>query len=142
MRTRRVTSGTSPRCRARSRRACRFSRFVAGCKFSTVALGGTLRLDIPNHDDNKYDNVQALRYAPDAAIQIPQVNSSHHQAIDRLGKGLRVEAWCQADDVIEQARLVDYPYCRGVQYHPERDEIYRPLFDSFAEQVMREPAWV
>jgi putative glutamine amidotransferase len=111
-----------------------------GMQVLNVALGGTLHLHIPGHDDAKYANVQELRYIPDAPIQIARVNSSHHQAIDRLGKGLRVEAWF--GEVIEQVRLENYPFALGVQYHPERDPLYRPLFDSFAEQVTREAAWV
>jgi putative glutamine amidotransferase len=100
-----------------------------------VALGGTLHLDIPNHDSLKFQNVQPLRYANGAALQIPRVNSSHHQALDQLGTGLEIEAWCADDDVIEQARLRDYPFGLGVQYHPERDPLYQPLFDAFADHL-------
>jgi gamma-glutamyl-gamma-aminobutyrate hydrolase PuuD len=63
------------------------------------------------------------------------VNSSHHQAIDQLGTGLVVESWCATDDVIEEVRLMDYPWAYAVQYHPERDERYRPLFDDFVHQL-------
>ena len=106
-----------------------------GIQVLNVALGGTLHLDIPNHDGAKYANVQKLRYADDAPIQFPQVNSSHHQALARLGSGLKVEAWCAEDDVIEQARLEDYPFGLGVQYHPERDLLYQSLFDAFIAQI-------
>ncbi len=106
-----------------------------GLQVLNVALGGTLHLDIPHHDDAKYDNVQALSYAPGVEIQFPKVNSSHHQALDRLGAGLVVEARCADDGVIEGARLSDYPFALAVQYHPERDKIYRPLFDAFVERV-------
>ena len=112
-----------------------------GLQVLNVELGGTLHLDIPNHDNDRYNNVQALRYVDGAPIQIAHVNSSHHQALDRLGAGLRVEAWNDEDNIIEQARLDDYPFCLGVQYHPERDAIYRSLFDGFAGQVTREVAW-
>ena len=106
-----------------------------GLQVLNVALGGTLHLDIPNHDKLRLQNVQPLRYAKGAALQIPRVNSSHHQALDQLGDGLEVEAWCADDDVIEQARLRDYPFGLVVQYHPERDPLYQPLFDAFVEQV-------
>jgi len=108
-----------------------------GHQVLNVALGGTLLLDIPGHNlpEQKYGNLQELRFSPSAQIRIPRVNSSHHQAIDRLGEGLEVEAWHVGDDVIEQVRLRDYPFCLGVQYHPERDAIYRPLFDAFLQRV-------
>jgi putative glutamine amidotransferase len=106
-----------------------------GLQVLNVALGGTLHLDIPNHDKLKFQNVQLLRYANGAPIQIPRVNSSHHQALDQLGTGLEIEAWCADDDVIEQARLRDYPFGLGVQYHPERDPLYQPLFDAFLRHV-------
>jgi len=106
-----------------------------GLQVLNVALGGTLHLDIPNHDKLKFQNVQPLRYANGAPIQIPRVNSSHHQALDQLGTGLEIEAWCADDNVIEQARLRDYPFGLGVQYHPERDPLYQPLFDAFIRHV-------
>ncbi len=108
-----------------------------GLQVLNVALGGTLHLDIPHHDNAKYDNIQELRYVDDVPIQIPRVNSSHHQALDRLGTGLQVEARFVEDGVIEQASLSSYPFALGVQYHPERDPIYRPLFDAFVAQVLK-----
>ena len=106
-----------------------------GLQVLNVSLGGTLHLDIPNHDSAKHENIQELRYAQDVKIQFPKVNSSHHQALARLGEGIVVEGWCAKDDVIEQARLVDYPFGLGVQYHPERDPLYQPLFQAFVNRV-------
>ena len=106
-----------------------------GLQVLNVALGGTLHLDIPNHDKLKFQNVQPLRYANGAPLQIPRVNSSHHQALDQLGSGLEIEAWCADDNVIEQVRLRDHPFGLGVQYHPERDHLYHPLFDAFVHHV-------
>ena len=39
------------------------------------------------------------------------------------------------DGIIEQVRLRDHPWGWGVQYHPERDLIYAPLFDEFFAQL-------
>jgi putative glutamine amidotransferase len=111
-----------------------------GLQVLNVALGGTLHLDIPNHAKLKFENIQRLRYAEGAPWQIPRVNSSHHQALDKPGTGLEIEAWCVDDDIIEQARLRDYPFCLGVQYHPERDPLYQSLFDAFVEFVRRCPS--
>ncbi len=106
-----------------------------GAQVLNIALGGTLHLDIPGHADFRLANVQPLTYVPGAALQIPEVNSSHHQALDRLGEGIEVEARHAGDGTIEQVRLRDYPFGLGVQYHPERDPLYRKLFDAFVAQV-------
>ncbi len=106
-----------------------------GIQILNVALGGTLHLDIPSHADFKYKNVQPLAYREGAIVRIPHVNSSHHQALDCVAEGLIVEATHAEDGTIEQARLADYPFGLAVQYHPERDEIYRPLFDAFVTAV-------
>jgi putative glutamine amidotransferase len=111
-----------------------------GVQVFNVALGGTLHLDIPGHAEFRNENVQPLEYVPGTKLQFPKVNSSHHQALDRLGSGVEVEARHAEDGIIEQVRLCDYPFALGVQYHPERDELYRPLFDAFIEAVRKEPA--
>ena len=59
------------------------------------------------------------------------MNSAHHQAIDKLGDGMDVEAWAAHDGIIEQVRLRKYPFGLAVQYHPERSRIYDSLFDDF-----------
>ncbi len=108
-----------------------------GHQVLNVALGGTLFLDIPGHalPEQKYGDLQELRHVPNATVKFERVNSSHHQAIDRLGDGLEVEAWHVGDDIIEQVRLKNYPFCLGAQYHPERGIIYKPIFDAFLEHV-------
>jgi putative glutamine amidotransferase len=110
-----------------------------GLQVLNVALGGTLLLDIPGHSalELKYADVQPLRFSPTASHRLERVNSSHHQALDRLGDGIEVEAWCAEDDVIEQVRVKNYPYALGVQYHPERGAIYDPLFAEFAEATRK-----
>ena len=104
-----------------------------GHQVLNVALGGTLLLDIPGHNlpEQKYADVQELTYTDAANIRFSHVNSSHHQAIDRLGDNLEIEARHAVDGIVEQVRLRNYPFCVGVQYHPERGSIYRPLFEAF-----------
>jgi putative glutamine amidotransferase len=107
-----------------------------GMQLFNVALGGTLHLDIPGHNspEMRDHNVQPLRTESTATHRLKNVNSSHHQAIDRLGDGLEVEAWCRTDGIIEQVRLRDYPFAFAVQYHPERDLSYAPLFADFVSR--------
>ena len=116
---------------------------VAVCKghqVLNVALGGSLLLDIRGHDDpaDRFHEVQPLRHDVSApgVRRYERVNSSHHQAVDRLGDGLLVEAWHAGDGTVEQVRLNDYaPGCVGVQYHPERGAQYAGLFDDFLARV-------
>ena len=110
-----------------------------GAQVLNVALGGTLFVDIPGHDlpEMKSANVQPLRHAAGVRHRFEKVNSSHHQALDRVADTLEVEAWHAGDGIIEQVRLRDYPWGLGVQYHPERDVMYASLFDDFFAQLAR-----
>jgi len=108
-----------------------------GIQVLNVALGGTLKLDIPGHrlPEQKEQDIQPLRYDGKAKHRFENVNSSHHQAIDRLADGFEVEAWSADDDIIEQVRLRNYPFALAVQYHPERGKIYDALFENFFHKV-------
>ena len=108
-----------------------------GLQLLNVALGGTLKLDIPGHKlpEQKDNDIQPLRSDAKATHQFENVNSSHHQALDLLGEGLVVEAWCPSDDIIEQVRLRNQPFVLGVQYHPERGKIYDSLFEDFFSRL-------
>ncbi len=108
-----------------------------GHQVLNLALGGTLHLDIAGHNlpEQKDGNIQRLRHGAGVEFCFEWVNSSHHQSLARLGQGLEVEAWAVGDDVIEQVRLRHYDFCVGVQYHPERDLSYAPLFDAFLSRL-------
>jgi putative glutamine amidotransferase len=109
-----------------------------GMQILNVALGGTLRLDIAGHNlpEQKDEDIQLLRTDRKAAHRLERVNSSHHQAVDRLGQGCEIEAWCAKDDIIEQMHLRNYPFALAVQYHPERGKIYDALFDDFFSRIV------
>jgi putative glutamine amidotransferase len=110
-----------------------------GIQVLNVALGGTLTLDIAGHGlpEQKEQDIQPLRYDGSAKHRFENVNSSHHQAVDRVADGFDVEAWCADDDIIEQVRLRNYPFALAVQYHPERGKIYDALFDDFFARVKK-----
>jgi putative glutamine amidotransferase len=66
------------------------------------------------------------------------VNSSHHQAADVVGDGLRVAAHCPDDGVIEAIEgTLPGHYVLAVQWHPERtfesDAPSLQLFQSFVD---------
>ena len=46
------------------------------------------------------------------------MNTTHHQAVARLGRGLVAEGHAP-DGVIEAIVHDDHPYAVGVQWHPE-----------------------
>ena len=110
-----------------------------GLQVFNVALGGTLKLHIPGHNlpEQRDHNIQPLRCDGGALHRLSKVNSAHHQAIDRLGDGLEVEAWCATDDVIEQVRLKNHPFALAVQYHPERGSIYGEVFEEFVGKMAK-----
>ena len=60
----------------------------------------------------------------------------HHQAIDKVGKGLIVSAR-STDGYVEALELANYPFCMGVQWHPEhmsrKNEKQQKLFDVFVQ---------
>jgi len=109
-----------------------------GIQDLNLFLGGSLLLDIPNHDlpETETQNIQPLRYATGVRHRFEKVNSSHHQALDRVADALEVEAWHADDGIIEQVRIRNYPWGMGVQYHPERDlPYYTSLFEDFFAQI-------
>jgi len=67
------------------------------------------------------------------------VNSRHHQAVERIGAGLRVTARSTPDGVIEGLERSGPDFALGVQWHPEdqvgRDPVQRKLFEAFAESL-------
>jgi putative glutamine amidotransferase len=106
-----------------------------GLQVLNVAMGGTLHIDIPDHDNLETSNIQTLKHSAQAIHRFAAVNSSHHQALERLASGLEVEAWSASDGIVEQARLRTYDFALGVQYHPERHQLYLPLFADFFDRV-------
>ena len=75
---------------------------------------------------------------PRGYAALPEVNSSHHQAIRRPGDGLQVSAVSAADQVIEAVELDSSDhFVLGVQWHPERtftrSAFSRAIFASFVQ---------
>ncbi|MBI3663588.1 MAG: gamma-glutamyl-gamma-aminobutyrate hydrolase family protein [Acidobacteria bacterium] len=117
-----------------------------GVQSLNVYLGGSLLQDIPAvlKSDVPHDWTGRSNGAPEphhdvaiepgsrlaalASASRARVNSSHHQALDRLGRGLRVVARAP-DGVIEAVEFTgdgsaalptSGPWVLGVQWHPER----------------------
>ena len=104
-----------------------------GMQLINIARGGSLVVHLP--EDHPSDVPHALpdrdaehvvRIEQDSLLhgavrgKIATVNSWHHQAIDRIAKGLRVIARAE-DGVVEAVEGIDpKKFLLGVQWHPER----------------------
>lgn len=106
-----------------------------GAQLINVAFGGTLVQDIPTqlagaavHNDlDAYDQFShdiVIEEGSGLARVYPgtkraRVSSIHHQAVDRLGNGLVIEARSPDDGVVEAIRWTGSSEVVGVQWHPE-----------------------
>jgi putative glutamine amidotransferase len=131
-----------------------------GQQVLNVALGGTLVADIPSQrpramahrrTDRRSDIVHEVRLTPDSLLaritgrRKLGVNSTHHQAVDRVAPPLRVSA-TGADGIIEGLELRPnaarkLPFLMSVQFHPERlvDRYpeHQAIFGAFAQACRR-----
>lgn len=99
-----------------------------GHQMVNIALGGTLTQDLPVylrpfHVREGADKVHPVRAAEgsffaDIYGSLFCVNSAHHQAVDRLGRGLRPVLWSEGG-VVEAMEHESLPIL-CVQFHPER----------------------
>jgi len=126
-----------------------------GIQLLNVALGGTLVQDLSSerpsairHDQphDREARTHDVAIAADSTLAAATgataiaVNSYHHQAVDRLGHGLRVTATA-LDGVIEGAEVEDRAWwVVAVQWHPEdlTTDVKawdRGIFKAFAEAV-------
>lgn len=110
-----------------------------GMQLINVAFGGNLYQDIGSQLDAAIDHRKGLHRIMGNGNSFRRefiVNSSHHQAVKELGKGLTAAAFSE-DGLIEAIRLDGYPFLIGVQWHPERsdDALSLSLFSSFVEKV-------
>jgi len=118
-----------------------------GTQAINVAMGGTLiqHLTVPlAHDDREIRHDVTI----DAGSVLSQlgggrpkftVNTSHHQALDRVPASLRVTARSSSDGVIEAVESTEPGrFLVGVQWHPERiykeEELSRALFEELVKQ--------
>ncbi len=91
-----------------------------GMHILNVALGGSLVVDMPVHHRHtkrplSFDARGEQLGLSDAGVDI---SCYHHQALDRLGDGIRVLATAQ-DGTVEAIAVDAKAWTAGVQWHPE-----------------------
>jgi putative glutamine amidotransferase len=118
-----------------------------GMQLFNVAMGGSLEQHIGACDvHQRYDlekrlPVHAVTVEPGTRLAEivgegkVAVNSRHHQAVARVGEGLRVSARAE-DGLVEGIELPGKRFAVGVQWHPEdqaaTDAVQARLFGEFA----------
>ncbi len=127
-----------------------------GMQSLNVSRGGTLIQDIESQIANPIKHEQGqVYYRPSHSVRLEadsllaqlagtetvRVNSSHHQAVAKLGRNLRVIG-TSPDGVIEA--VIDDRADRlvlGVQWHPEiawqQDKLSQAIFETFIETAVR-----
>ena len=129
-----------------------FLGICRGIQVINVALGGTLYTDIADqhagalHHDN-YPDIPRDYLAHTVAVSAEsrlagilgqtqvEVNSLHHQALQRVAPGLTPTAYAP-DGILEAVELPGHPFGLGVQWHPEWLQAHEPmraLFRAFVQ---------
>ena len=104
-----------------------------GEQLINVVLGGTLIQDIKSlkletleHEQSNIRNQTSHKVYIEPKTLLHKivgeetidVNSAHHQAIDKLGDGLKISSKAQ-DGIIESIESLNHKWCLGIQWHPE-----------------------
>lgn len=128
-----------------------------GVQQLNVALGGTLYLHLsedlpralPHRDPTGSIHRHLVLVEPGTRLEEIygpgeiRVNSSHHQAVRQVARGMRLAAR-SPDGVIEAIESTDPNwFCIGVQWHPETDTataLDLQLFECFIQACLRQDA--
>jgi putative glutamine amidotransferase len=103
-----------------------------GLQVLNVARGGDLHVHLPDvvgervshRISSQEHTAHPVRLAPDSRLaallgaEEVKVASWHHQAVDRIGEGLRAVAWAE-DGTVEALEAEAHPLLWAVQWHPE-----------------------
>jgi putative glutamine amidotransferase len=129
--------------RAADRRGLPILGICRGMQALNVARGGTLHQHLPDvvgdelrHRQTEHGSVTTHRVetAPRSRVRGAlggpklEVNSFHHQAVEKLGHDLAATAWAE-DGTIEAVEGPGERFVLGVQWHAEGLEAHAPLFE-------------
>lgn len=122
-----------------------------GCQILNVSRGGTLK-DLRDEPDVRARHYLPLKghplhIQPDERLarvlkqtEFESVMSTHQQAVDKLGRGVRAVAWAdEGRNEIEAIELSGDAWTIGIMWHPEResvtDEMQLNLFRALVEHA-------
>lgn len=118
-----------------------------GLQILNVALGGTLHQHLPEVVGSEVHRRVRGQLTPNhVRIESETILSTvlgvqaealchHHQAIDRLGVGMRAVA-VSTDGTVEATEIPDRHFALGVQWHPESDGADDRLFKSLVDAAV------
>ena len=132
-----------------------------GNQMMNVAFGGTLIQDILTARatplDHRGSEPEPARPVHDVQVvsgtlleqilgsSVVPANSMHHQAVDFIAPGFRVNCWAE-DGTVEGIESEDFPFMIAVQCHPEHlfsnDNRWLQLFRAFVQAASRTAARV
>jgi putative glutamine amidotransferase len=118
--------------RAADARALPILAICRGAQVLNIARGGTLHQHVPELDDSVGHRQPNPGEEPTHPVRVDanstladvlgtdsvEVNSFHHQAVAKLGEGLRAVAWAQ-DGLVEAVEDPNRDFLIGVQWHAE-----------------------
>ncbi|HXN06153.1 MAG TPA: gamma-glutamyl-gamma-aminobutyrate hydrolase family protein [Nitrospiria bacterium] len=126
-----------------------------GTQLINVASKGSLLQDISCQVDTAISHRQkeksgkmshSVRLVPGTRLyeiigkKVFKINSHHHQAVKKTGRGIEINA-VSPDGVIEGIEIPGQNFAIGVQWHPEiifqKDPISRKLFRAFIEAARK-----
>ncbi|VAX23325.1 Glutamine amidotransferase, class I [hydrothermal vent metagenome] len=129
-----------------------------GMQAINVGLGGTLYQHLPKQLSSEIPHEQKPKHPSNPHHRVSltggsllarlaggdeaKVNSTHHQGVRSVGKGLRVCA-SAPDGLVEGIEMEDSdkPFLVGVQWHPEylidKDELSQKLFKRFISECRK-----
>lgn len=125
-----------------------------GHQVLNVLLGGSLIQDIPSklgpvhhlQTPGSVSVAHQVRIEENSLLHrvlgatVIDVNSFHHQTLDKLGSGLQAVGWSE-EGLIEVIEHDSHPYLLSVQWHPERMRSFeqqRMLFQNFVAACANE----
>lgn len=113
-----------------------------GLQILNVALGGTLVQDIGSeehwHSFTAVDLEPGSRIAKAMGTESPaRCHCVHHQALDRLGQGLRVVDR-HAGDIVHAVEFDSARWIVGTQWHPEDSAAADPQQQGLFDELIRQ----
>jgi putative glutamine amidotransferase len=126
-----------------------FLGICRGAQMLNINRGGTLIQHLPDVvGDNRYQLGNAQFTPADVEVEASSILGSlvgdkvsnaalyHHQAIDELGKGLKITAKTE-DGVVEAVELADHSFGVAVQWHPEQTLDDLRIFEGLIEAARK-----